>query len=90
MRALEYDRASTFLKQGLEQNWNRDQFIQALNDKPNSGSIHVIRSTLMGNPELAKKPELLRREVQMMLDSFTQKLDRLRDATPRAGEPDEK
>lgn len=85
-RESEYDRAVAVLSKGLEQNWNRDQYLQALGGKPDSLPTHVIRSTLSGNPKLFEKPENLRREVQMMLDSFTQKLETLRKAKPAPSE----
>lgn len=80
MRESEYDQAVAVLRKGLEQNRNRDQYLQSLGGKPDSLPTHVIRSTLSGNPRSFEKPENLRREVQMALDSFTQKLERLRKA----------
>jgi hypothetical protein len=79
-RESEYDQAVALLKQGLEENWNRDQYMQALNGKPVSLPTHEIRSNLMANSRNAEKPQQLRRVVQLMLDSFMQKSDQLRKA----------
>jgi hypothetical protein len=86
MRESEYDQAVALLKRGLEQNWIRDQYLQALNGKPNSLPTHEIRSTLMANSRISEKPEQLRNVVQTMLESFTQKSDQLRKAKPAASE----
>jgi hypothetical protein len=80
MRESEYDEAVALLKQGLEENWNRDQYLQALNGKPVSLPTHEIRSSLMANSRNSEKPQQLRKVVQLMLESFTQKSDQLRKA----------
>jgi hypothetical protein len=84
MRASAYEQAPIMLQQGLDQNWTRDQYLQALSDKPNSGPIHAIRSTLVANQQFAEKPKLLRHAMQMMLESFTQKYEQIRKAKPTA------
>jgi hypothetical protein len=86
MRESEYDQAVALLKRGLEQNWDRDQYLQALNGKPNSLPTHEIRSTLMANSRTSEKPEQLRSVVQIMLESFAQKSDQLRKAMRAASE----
>jgi len=86
MRESEYDQAVALLKRGLEQNWNRDQYLQALNGKPNSLPTHEIRSNLMANSRSSEKPRQLRDVAQIMLESFTQKCDQLRKAKPVASE----
>jgi hypothetical protein len=83
-RAFEYEQAAAMLQQGLTQNWTRDQYLQALSDKPNSGPIHAVRSTLAANQQFAEKPRLLRQSMQMMLESFVQKSDRIWKAKPTA------
>jgi hypothetical protein len=84
MRASAYEQATSMLQRGLDQNWTRDQYLQALSDKPNSGPIYAIRSTLVANQQFAEKPQLLRHAMQMILESFKQKLDQLRQAKPTA------
>jgi hypothetical protein len=74
MRASAYEHAATVLQQGLDQNWTRDQYLQAISDKPNSGAIIAIRSTLQANHQFAEKPQLLRGAVQVRLESFRQKI----------------
>jgi hypothetical protein len=83
-RALEYEQPAAMLEQGLAQNWTRDQYLQALSHKPNSGPIHAVRSTLAANQQFAEKPRLLRHAIQMMLESLVQKSDRIRKAKPTA------
>jgi hypothetical protein len=84
MRATAYEQATILLQRGLDQNWTRDQYLQALSDRPNSGPIYAIRSTLVANQQFAEKPKLLRHAMQMMLESFTQKYEQIRKAKPTA------
>jgi hypothetical protein len=62
MRASEYDQAATMLRQGLDHNWTRDQYMQALNDKPSSGPIYAVRTTLVANQQFTEKPPVLSQE----------------------------
>jgi hypothetical protein len=82
MRASAYELAATVLQQGLDQNWTRDQYLQAISDKPNSGPIIAIRSTLQANQQFAEKPQLLRGAIQVLLESFRQKSAQIRKAKP--------
>jgi len=84
MRASEYEQAAAMLQQGLDQNWTRDQYLQALGDKPNSGPIYAVRSTLVANQRFTERPQLLRHSVQKMLESFAQKSNLIRKAKPTA------
>ena len=84
MLASAYEQAATILQQGLDQNWTRDQFLEALNNKPNSGPTYAIRSTFVANQRFAERPQLLRNAMQMLLASFTRKSDQLRKAKPTA------
>lgn len=84
MRASAYGQAIAILKKGLDENWTRDQFLQALADKPNSGPLYGLRSTLMANRQFAEKPQLLRTAMQRMLESLTQKAEEIRKARPTA------
>jgi len=82
MRASAYEHAAAVLQQGLDQNWTRDQYLQAINDKPNSGPIIAIRSTLQANQQFAEKPQRLRGTIQVLLESFRQKSAQIRKAKP--------
>jgi hypothetical protein len=84
MQASAYEQATSMLQQGLNQNWTRDQYMQALSEMPNSVPIHAIRSTLVANQQFAEKPQLLRHAMQIMLESFKQKHEQLRNAKPPA------
>jgi hypothetical protein len=81
--ALAYEDAIGILQKGLDENWTRDQYLDALNNKPRSTApISSIRSTLQGNRNLDGKPQLLRRTVQYLQVYFEQRLDLLRKAKP--------
>jgi hypothetical protein len=79
-----YDQAMVLLRQGLDQNWTRDQYLRALGKKPNSLPIYAVRSTLVANQQFTEKPQLLRHTMQMMLESFVQKSDQIRKTKPTA------
>jgi len=76
------ERATTLLQKGLDQNWTRKQYLEALNSMPASGPIIGLRSTLLANQN-ADKYEVLRRLIQNMLDTFVGKSVRIRSAKPR-------
>jgi hypothetical protein len=81
LRASEYELTATILRQGLEQDWSRDRYLQAIGDEPDSKPIYAIRSTLLVNQQFtAKRP--LRRAMQMLLESFVRKSSQLRNAKP--------
>jgi hypothetical protein len=82
MRASAYEQAIAILKQGLDENWNSGQFLQAIAERPNSGPIYGIRSTLLANRQSGEKPQLLRSAMQRLLESFTQKAEEIRKAKP--------
>jgi hypothetical protein len=44
--ASQYEQAANLLQHGLDQNWTRDQYLQALSNMPNFGAIHSLRSML--------------------------------------------
>jgi hypothetical protein len=82
MRAFEFEQTTAILQQGLAENWTPDQYLQALSDKPDSGPIHAVRSTLTSNQQFTEKPRLLLHAMQKMLESFVQKSDQIRMAKP--------
>ncbi len=79
-----YEQAITLLRQGLDQNWTRDQYLQALKDRPNQGPFYAIRSTVTANRNFDMQPRLSHRVMQLMLDSFLQKSDQLGRTKPIA------
>ena len=87
MLAAQYEQAVSLLQQGLDQNWTRDQYLQALSDRPNSGPIYAIRSTLVANSQFSEKPKLLWDSMKRMLEFFSQKAEQLRQAKPTASIP---
>lgn len=80
-----YEQASALLQQGLEQNWTRDQYVQALNDKPNAAPFFVIRSAVTANKNFDERPELLHRMMQSMQKSFVDRSNQLRTAKLHTG-----
>jgi hypothetical protein len=81
MEASAYEKAANFLQHGLDENWTRDQFLQALEAMPSSIATYSIRSTLQANQN-AERARLLRHILLGMLDTFTGKYERIRKAKP--------
>jgi|HubBroStandDraft_5_1064220.scaffolds.fasta_scaffold51901_2 hypothetical protein len=77
-----YDQAIELLRQGLDQNWTRDQYLQALNGMPGSIPFYGIRANLTANKNFDDQPQLSHQLVQMMLDSFVEKSSQLKKAKP--------
>jgi hypothetical protein len=77
-----YDQAITLLREGMDQKWTREQYLQALNKEPNSAPFHRIRTTLTANENWNEQPELMNPLMQKMMDSFAQKSDQLKKAKP--------
>ena len=44
MRASEYEDAAAILQQGLDQDWTRNQYLQAFSDKSDSGPVYTVRT----------------------------------------------
>ena len=84
MQASAYEQAANFLQRGLDQNWTREQFLQALGEMLNSVGMYSIRSTLEAN-QSAERARVLRHILLGMLDTFTGKYERIRKAKPAAG-----
>ncbi len=76
----EYDQAIALLRGGMEHNWTRAQYLQAIDGKPNSRGLDSVRATLTANPQMDQHPELMNRIVQKMLDSLTEKSEKLKKA----------
>jgi hypothetical protein len=75
--ASQYEQAASLLQKGLDQNWTRDEFLKAVSDKPRSGPIYEIRSTLASSLRSSERPLLLRGAMKRMLERFTQKAEQL-------------
>jgi len=77
-----YAQSISLLKEGLAQNWTRDQYLSALNSPPASGEQNAlpfatIRSTLRIQPGLDQNPEARKRLIQNLLARFGHTLDLL-------------
>ena len=86
--ALAYENAIGMLQKGLDENWTRDQYLDAVN-KPRhtgpgevyGGPVLAIRNTLR-NRIFDEKPLLLRHAVQNLQAHFEERLDLLSKAKP--------
>jgi hypothetical protein len=58
--ASAYEQAIAFVQKGLDENWTRDQYLEALNSKPNSFAFVILRRNLEAKPQWAEKPRLVR------------------------------
>jgi len=83
-QAAAYERAANLMQRGLDENWTREQYLQALNEMPNTGAIYSLRSTLMATPQQPEGEKRLRHLMISMLDMFTGKYERIRRAKPDA------
>ncbi len=77
-----YDQAIVLLREGMDQKWTREQYMQALSGKPNSAPFYGIRATLTRNTNWDEQPQLSNQLIQKMLDSFAEKSDVLKKAKP--------
>ena len=80
MRASEYEDAAVILQQGLDQNWTRNQYLQAFSDKPDSGPVYTVRTALAVEQQTAHTPRVFTHTMQFLLQSFRQQSDQLRKA----------
>jgi hypothetical protein len=72
-----YEQAIALLKEGIENNWTREQYLAALDGKPQSLPFYSIRRTFQANQALDQRPQLAKNIAQRMLDHFEQDLERL-------------
>jgi hypothetical protein len=79
-----YEQAIALLKEGIENNWTREEYLAAVDDKPVTLPIYAIRSTFQGNQALNDRPQLATKIAQRMLDHFQQDLQRLRPENSKA------
>jgi hypothetical protein len=75
---IEYEQAISLLQKGLDENWTRAQFLEAVKGKPNSFIFYSIRSTLEANPNLDQKPRYLQLAITSLLEHFTKNLALMR------------
>jgi hypothetical protein len=86
-----YEQAIALLKEGIENNWTRQQYLAALDGKPESLPFNSIRRTFQANQSLDQHPQLAKNIGQRLLDHFEQDLQRLRPqkaVEPVASAPD--
>jgi hypothetical protein len=81
-----YERAISFLKRGLERNWTRDEYIaaweQQKQEAPTTSVAFVImESNIQRNPSV-ESPDNLRRVMERLMQTFTEKRDLLRQSKP--------
>ena len=76
----DYEQAISLLQRGLEENWTRSQYLEAISSKPNSFIFYSIRSTLEANHNLDEKPRHLQVAIKSLLEHFTKNLALLRQA----------
>jgi hypothetical protein len=88
-RAHSLDRIISLLQTGIQQDWTRDQYLTALDDKSRaiSAEAYGLRSTLEANPNLDTKPRVRQKIIQTMLDSFSKERDLLRQSKPDFNTP---
>lgn len=80
-----YEKAIALLKEGIKNGWTREQYLGALDGKPQSLPFYAIRKTFQANQALDQRPQLAKNIAQRMLDHFEQDLQRLR--SQKAVEP---
>jgi hypothetical protein len=73
-----YEQAIALLKEGIENNWTRQQYLGALEGKPMSLPFYSIRTTFQANQALENRPQLAKNIAQRLLDHFEQDSQRLR------------
>jgi hypothetical protein len=83
----EYKQEAYFLQLGLDRNWTREGYLEALSHMPNPEAFYGIKSTLEANRRPDDKPELLQWEIHALLASLTQRIEFIRQAKSPANAP---
>jgi hypothetical protein len=84
---LEFDRVDAILQRGLDENWTRGQFLQAMGDKPGGIAALTVSSTLKAAPQFDSDPKHMALAVREMLSHLTQRAELLRTAKPNVISP---
>ena len=87
MMVSAYEQAAALLQQGPDQNRTRDQYLAALNSKPNSAPLNSIRRTLEANAKSDHGPQSLHLAVRDLLAYFTHNLVLIRQTQRPEGVP---
>jgi hypothetical protein len=82
LRASENEDAVAILQRGLDQNWNRDQYRQALSDQPDTGPVYTVRTALTATQQTGQTPQEFTHTMQFLLQNFKQQADKLRKSIP--------
>ena len=77
-----YEQAIALLQKGLDENWTRDQYLEALTGNPSSMPSITIRRNLQSKAQWADKPRLVQLAMKHLLVYFTQNLATLRQQKP--------
>lgn len=73
-----YEQAIALLKEGIEGNWTRQQYLAAMDGKPQSLPVYSMRTTFQANQALDQHPEHAKNVAQSLLNHFQQALQMLR------------
>lgn len=73
-----YEQAIALLKEGIEGDWTRQQYLAAMEGKPQSMPFYSIRRTFQANQSLDQRPQRAKNIAQGLLDHFQRALQMLR------------
>ncbi len=82
LRASQYEDAAAILQRGLDQNWNRNEYQQAFGDKPDSGPVYTVRTSLTATQQTGQTPQEFTHTMQFLLQTFKQQSEKLRKSIP--------
>ena len=78
-----YEKAIALLQKGLDENWTRIQFLEALQGSGQLQPFLSLRSSLEANSHLDSNPRSVQRLAQSLLAVYTRDWERLRAAKPQ-------
>jgi hypothetical protein len=82
-----YEQAIAIMKQGIEANWTRQQYLDAINGMRPSQPYYAILRTFEANQALDQHPQTINHLAQLLLDRFQQSLQLLRPQKPAEPTP---